>query len=88
MQVVSSWEPDVIGSKAVRRAYDTVAEDYATHLPDTRAEAALDLAMIDAFADAVGSGGSAGTSRTEDVESPAWTCRRAWSRWLAVNVAT
>lgn len=37
----------------VRRAYDTVAEDYATYLPDTRAETSLDLAMIDAFATAV-----------------------------------
>jgi SAM-dependent methyltransferase len=37
----------------VRLAYDTVAEDYAHHLPDTRAEAPLDLAMIDAFVTAV-----------------------------------
>jgi SAM-dependent methyltransferase len=37
----------------VRRAYDTVASDYATHLPDTRAEAPLDLAMVDAFTEAV-----------------------------------
>ena len=40
----------------VRRAYDTVAQDYATYLPDTRAEAPLDLAMIDAFAQAVTAG--------------------------------
>lgn len=40
----------------VRHAYDTVAEDYAERLPDTRAEAPLDLAMVDAFTDAVGSG--------------------------------
>jgi SAM-dependent methyltransferase len=40
----------------VRHAYDTVAEDYAAHLPDTRAEAPLDLAMVGAFAEAVGSG--------------------------------
>jgi SAM-dependent methyltransferase len=39
----------------VRHAYDTVAEDYAAHLPDTRAEAPLDLAMVAAFAEAVGS---------------------------------
>lgn len=39
----------------VRRAYDTVAEDYATRLPDTRAEAPLDLAMVDAFTEAVSS---------------------------------
>ncbi|HEV7194856.1 MAG TPA: class I SAM-dependent methyltransferase [Pedococcus sp.] len=35
--------------RSVSDAYDTVAEDYATHIPDTRAEAPLDLAMIDAF---------------------------------------
>jgi len=37
----------------VRRSYDTVAEDYAAFLPDMRAEAPLDLAMLDAFAEAV-----------------------------------
>jgi SAM-dependent methyltransferase len=37
----------------VRRAYDAVANDYASYLPDPRAEAPLDLAMIDAFIDAV-----------------------------------
>ncbi|CAN5627588.1 class I SAM-dependent methyltransferase [soil metagenome] len=41
----------------MRDAYDTVADDYAARLPDTRAEAALDLAMVDAFAAAVASGG-------------------------------
>jgi ubiquinone/menaquinone biosynthesis C-methylase UbiE len=47
----SPSEPlDVAG---VRLAYDTVAADYAVHLPDTRAETRLDLAMVDAFADAV-----------------------------------
>ena len=35
---------------AVRHAYDAVAEDYATLLPDTRAESPLDLALVDAFA--------------------------------------
>lgn len=40
----------------VRKAYDTVAEDYGRQLPDTRAETSLDLAMIDAFAEAVTSG--------------------------------
>ncbi len=40
-------------SSGVRRAYDQVAELYASRLPDTRAEAPLDLAMVDAFADAV-----------------------------------
>ncbi|WP_233558804.1 class I SAM-dependent DNA methyltransferase [Micromonospora radicis] len=37
----------------VRRAYDTVAADYAAYFPDTRAEASLDLAMVDAFAEAI-----------------------------------
>ncbi len=41
----------------VRHAYDTVAEDYAARLPDTRAEAPLDLAMVDAFLEAVAAGG-------------------------------
>lgn len=44
------------GYASVRQAYDTVAADYAALLPDTRAEAALDLAMIDAFIAAVGAG--------------------------------
>lgn len=35
---------------AVRHGYDTVAADYASMLPDTRAETRLDLAMVDAFA--------------------------------------
>jgi SAM-dependent methyltransferase len=42
--------------RTVRHAYDTVAEDYAARLPDTRAEAPLDLAMVDAFAEAVSAG--------------------------------
>jgi SAM-dependent methyltransferase len=41
----------------VRATYDVVAEDYASYLPDTRAEAPLDLAMVDAFVAAVTSGG-------------------------------
>lgn len=41
------------GYGTVRHAYDTVAEDYAACFPDTRAEAPLDMAMVDAFADAV-----------------------------------
>ena len=53
MRPVMSSPPDPLGFRNVRRAYDTVAEDYATHLPDTRAEAPLDLAMIGAFSDAV-----------------------------------
>ncbi|MET8045385.1 hypothetical protein ABZU25_31525 [Micromonospora sp. NPDC005215] len=48
---------DPLDLRGVRRAYDTVAEDYATCLPDTRAEAPLDLAMVDAFAEAVTAGG-------------------------------
>ncbi len=42
---------------SVQRAYDTVADDYAAHLPDTRAEARLDLAMIDHFAATVEASG-------------------------------
>ncbi len=53
MRVVMSSPPDPLGLRDVRRAYDTVAEDYAAYLPDTRAEAPLDLAMIGAFAEAV-----------------------------------
>ena len=54
-----STGPDSSDLDAVRAAYDAVASDYATHLPDTRAEAAVDLAMVDAFADIVGSKGGA-----------------------------
>jgi ubiquinone/menaquinone biosynthesis C-methylase UbiE len=39
--------------ESVRAAYDTLAEEYAARLPDTRAETAADLAMVDAFAAAV-----------------------------------
>lgn len=38
---------------SVRRAYDTVAEDYAAFFRDTRTETADVLAVIDTFADAV-----------------------------------
>src|SRR5690349_20674266 len=48
MRLVTSPPPDPLDLRSVRRAYDTVAEDYASHLPDTRAEAPLDLAMVDA----------------------------------------
>ena len=41
----------------VRRAYDIVASDYAARLPDTRAEAPLDLAMVDAFVAVITEGG-------------------------------
>lgn len=59
MRLVMSSPPDPLGLRSVRRAYDTVAQDYATYLPDTRAEAPLDLAMIDAFCEAVTSGDDA-----------------------------
>jgi SAM-dependent methyltransferase len=59
MRLVSCSASDPFDFCGVQRAYDTVAEDYATRLPDTRAEAPLDLAMVDAFADAVRSGGDA-----------------------------
>ncbi|MGI5522384.1 class I SAM-dependent DNA methyltransferase [Micromonospora sp. CA-259024] len=59
MRPVISSPSSPLDFRGVRRAYDTVAEDYATHLPDTRAEAPLDLAMIDTFAEAVTSDGHA-----------------------------
>src|SRR5512144_1601608 len=59
MRLVNSSTPDPLDFRTVRHAYDTVAEDYATYLPDTCAEAPLDLAMIDAFAEAVTSGDDA-----------------------------
>ncbi len=60
MRLVLSSPPGPLDFRSVRHAYDTVAEDYATHVPDTRAEAPLDLAMVDAFAEAVTSGDGAG----------------------------
>jgi SAM-dependent methyltransferase len=59
MRLVISSTPDPHDYRTVRHAYDTVAEDYATRLPDTRAETPLDLAMIDAFAEVVTSGADA-----------------------------
>jgi ubiquinone/menaquinone biosynthesis C-methylase UbiE len=59
MRLVLSSPSDPLDFRNVRHAYDTVAEDYATYLPDTRAEAPLDLAMIDVFAEAVTSGDAA-----------------------------
>jgi SAM-dependent methyltransferase len=56
MPTVVPTTPDPLGFHTVRDAYDTVAMDYAALLPDTRAEAPLDLAMIDAFAEVVTSG--------------------------------
>ena len=59
MRLVPSSPSNPLDFGHVRHAYDTVAEDYATHLPDTRAESPLDLAMVDAFAEAVTSGDDA-----------------------------
>ncbi|MGV8973678.1 MAG: class I SAM-dependent DNA methyltransferase [Rhodoglobus sp.] len=56
MRVVTFTPPRPLDFSSVQQAYDTVAEDYATHLPDTRAEAPLDLAMIDFFAETVSAG--------------------------------
>lgn len=44
----------------MRLAYDTVASDYAARMPDTRAEAPLDLTMIDALVEAVRAGSGSG----------------------------
>jgi SAM-dependent methyltransferase len=55
MRAVTSTT-DPLDLRSVRHAYDTVAEDYAARLPDTRAESPLDLAMVDAFAETVTSG--------------------------------
>lgn len=52
-------QPDALGQHGVQRAYDTVAETYASYFPDTRAETSLDLAMVDAFARAVAGDGDA-----------------------------
>ena len=49
--------PDPLDFSGVRAAYDVVAGDYAARLPDTRAEAAVDLAMVDAFAEVVAEDG-------------------------------
>jgi len=53
MRAVPSSLSDPLDFSGVRLAYDTVAQDYAEHLPDTRAEVPLDLAMIDSFAETV-----------------------------------
>jgi len=42
--------PSVDNYASVRSAYDTLADTYAARLPDTRAEAPLDLAMLEQFA--------------------------------------
>ena len=59
IRLVLSSPSDPLDFRSVRHAYDVVAEDYASYLPDTRAEAPLDLAMIDSFAEAVTAGGAA-----------------------------
>nr|WP_232234509.1 class I SAM-dependent methyltransferase [Actinoplanes sp. N902-109] len=46
-----------MAEREVRAAYDSVAASYAALLPDTRAEAPLDLAMVDVFAEAVAAAG-------------------------------
>ncbi len=51
--------PELSELNGVRVAYDAVARDYAKHLPDTRAETSMDLAMVDAFADAVATSSTA-----------------------------
>jgi SAM-dependent methyltransferase len=56
MRLVTPPPSEGFDFRSVRQAYDEVAEDYARHLPDTRPEARLDLAMIDTFAEAVTSG--------------------------------
>lgn len=48
---------DPLDYSEVRRAYDTGAEAYVGAIPDTRVEAPLDLAMVDAFAGAVTASG-------------------------------
>lgn len=48
---------DPVDFKGVRDAYDTVSQAYARHLPDTRADARLDLAMVDEFAHALATRG-------------------------------
>jgi ubiquinone/menaquinone biosynthesis C-methylase UbiE len=50
---VLSPPPLPLDFSSVRLAYDAGAEDLAARLPDTRAEAPLDLAMVDTFAEAV-----------------------------------
>nr|WP_307804029.1 methyltransferase domain-containing protein [Micromonospora echinofusca] len=54
---MTHFPPDRLDFDAVRRAYDTVAETYASAVPDTRVEASLDLAMVDRFAEAVRASG-------------------------------
>lgn len=46
----------VIDPSGVACAYNTVAGDYAQLIPDVRVEARMDLAMVDEFVAAVGSG--------------------------------
>jgi SAM-dependent methyltransferase len=57
MRRVTSSPTELLDFRGVRRAYDTVAQDYAAYFPDTRGEARLDLAMVDTFAEAVTAAG-------------------------------
>lgn len=57
---------DEAQDRAVQTAYDAVAPDYARLLPDTSAEAPLDLAVLAAFADMCTAPGAA-RSRVADV---------------------
>ncbi len=59
MRRMTSSTPAPLDYGRVRHAYDTVAEDHAAYLPDTRAEVPLDLAMVDAFVAAVTSAADA-----------------------------
>lgn len=55
-----SASSDEFDQRGVQRAYDTVAETYANHIPDTSAESPLELAMVDAFIAAVAAEGDDG----------------------------
>jgi SAM-dependent methyltransferase len=55
---VPAPSPDAAAYAAVSSAYDAVADDYALHLPDTRAEADLDLAMLNDFIASVTAAGN------------------------------
>ena len=48
MRLVTPPASNWLDFRSVRHAYDEVAEDYATYLPDTRPETRLDLTMIEA----------------------------------------
>jgi hypothetical protein len=96
---VTSSPVDPLDFSGVRLAYDTFADDYACDLPDTRTEAPLDLAMVEAFATAVTAGddprvldagcGAGRMSRylaERGCLSRESTYRRASSPWLAATI--